>query len=207
MADNVFLLRQVLVITSAILYWGSVIINMYHVKYHIGRFPNIKAKGLREKMLWLGWFLVIVGWIGQPFIIDTHEDGGLFTPFSFFLHPIGTVSAVVMLIGGHLGTIWCYAVLGDSWRIGIDKRERTILIKHGPYRFVRHPIYLFQIIILISVLVLLPTFFSLILLFILIICVILKTGEEESYLMSIYGEEYRAYSLDTGRFLPKWKRL
>ena len=42
-------------------------------------------------------------------------------------------------------------------RIGINKNERTVLIKHGPYRFIRHPIYLFQIIILIIIGVLVIT--------------------------------------------------
>jgi len=207
MADNLFLLRKVLVAASAFLYWGTVILNMYHVRHSIGRFPNIKPKELREKILWLGWFFVIAGWIGQPFIIDAQEESGLFYLFSFFLQPVVIIGAVIMLIGGYLGTIWCYDVLGDSWRIGIDKRERITLVKHGPYRIVRHPIYLFQVIIVAGTLFLLPTPFSLVLLSVLIICVFLKTGAEEKYLANIYGDEYRDYSLQTGRFFPKWKLL
>jgi protein-S-isoprenylcysteine O-methyltransferase Ste14 len=205
MADNLFLLRQVLVVASALLYWGGVILNMYHIKRYIGKFPNIKPKGLKETILWLGWFFVIAGWIGQPFIIEAHQDSGMFYLFSFLLQPIVIIGAVIMLIGGYLGTIWCYDVLGDSWRIGIDKCESITLVKHGPYRIVRHPIYLFQIIIVVSTLFLLPTPFSLVLLFILIICVLLKTSDEEKYLTSNYGHEYRDYSLHTGRFFPKWK--
>lgn len=203
MADNYFLLRKILVVASALLYWGSVILNMYRIKRHIGRFPRVEPRGLREKILWLGWFLVIAGWIVQPFIIDARDERGPFYLFSFLMHPIVITGAFIMLIGGYLGTIWCYDVLGDSWMIGIDKRERITLIKHGPYRIVRHPIYLFQIIIFVGTLFLLPTPFSLVLLFILIICVILKTRDEEMYLMSIYGDEYRDYALHTGRFIPK----
>lgn len=207
MADKLFLLRQVLVVASALLYWGSVIVNMYHIKRYMGRFPNIKPRGLKERILWLGWVLVIAGWIGQPFIIDAHEDSGMFYLFSFLLHPIVIGGAVIMLIGGYLGTIWCYDVLGDSWRIWIDQRERISLVKHGPYRIVRHPIYIFQIIIVFGTFFLLPTPFSLILLLILIVCVFLKTSDEEKYLTSIYGDEYRDYALQTGRFFPKWKLL
>lgn len=207
MTDNPFLLRQVIVIASALLYWGSVLLNMFHIKRYIGKFPNIKPKGLKERILWFGWFFVIAGWIGQPFIMDAHEGTGLFYVFSFLLQPFVIGGAVVLLIGGYLGTIWCYDVLGDSWRLWIDKRETISLVKHGPYRIVRHPIYSFQIIIVSGTFFLLPTPFSLILLFFLIVCVFFKTKDEEQYLTSIYGDEYRDYSLQTGRFFPKWKLL
>jgi len=207
MADNLFLLRKVLVVASASLYWGSVVLNMYHVRHSIGKFPNIKPKELKEKILWLGWFFVIMGWIGQPFIVDAHGDMGLFYLFPFLLHHIVIIVAVMMLVGGYLGTVWCYHVLGDSWRIAIDKREKLTLVRHGPYRIVRHPIYLFQIIIVAGTLLLLPTPFSLLILFVLVICILLKTGAEERYLASIYGDEYRDYSLHTGRFFPRWRLL
>jgi protein-S-isoprenylcysteine O-methyltransferase Ste14 len=207
MPDNFILLRKVLVVASALLYWGSVVVNMYQLKRYIGKFPNIKPRGLKERILWLGWVLVVAGWIGQPFIMETHEDAGPFYLFTFFLQPLFIIGAVIMLIGGYLGTRWCYEVLGDSWRIWIDKREKIMLVKDGPYRIVRHPIYVFQIIVLLSTFFLLPTPFSLALLFILIFSVLVKTSDEEKYLMNLYADEYRDYSLRTGRFIPKWKLL
>jgi len=45
--------------------------------------------------------------------------------------------------------------------MGIRKREKTILVRNGPYRFVRHPIYLFQTLMLLGALLLLrPPFLS-----------------------------------------------
>jgi len=86
---------------------------------------------------------------------------------------------------------------------GIRRREKTVLVKSGPYRFVRHPIYLFQITLLVGATLLLPTLFSFALVGIHFLCVLIKALDEEAYLMKVYGSEYAAYLSDTGRFLPK----
>lgn len=31
--------------------------------------------------------------------------------------------------------------MGDSWRIGVDEQENTTLVRTGPFKWVRHPIY------------------------------------------------------------------
>ena len=67
------------------------------------------------------------------------------------------IPGALIALSGHAGTLWCYTVLGDNWRIGINRKEKTALITNGPYKFVRHPIYLFQIMILIGMVFLLPT--------------------------------------------------
>jgi protein-S-isoprenylcysteine O-methyltransferase Ste14 len=45
----------------------------------------------------------------------------------------------------HIGrlaiTIWARVVLGGNWSGNITFKENHELIEHGPYRYVRHPIY------------------------------------------------------------------
>ena len=53
-----------------------------------------------------------------------------------------------LIAAGYLGTLWCYATMGDAWRMGINRAEKNELVNRGPYPFVRHPIYLFQIVML-----------------------------------------------------------
>jgi protein-S-isoprenylcysteine O-methyltransferase Ste14 len=110
-------------------------------------------------------------------------------------------------LSGHAGTLWCYAVLGDNWRIGINRKETTALITNGPYKFVRHPIYFFQIMILIGIVFLLPTPFSFMILLIHIACVVMKALDEEAYLKNIHGHEYLTYLTQTGMLLPRMDRL
>lgn len=200
-------IRKIGVLGSAFIYWTGVLIHAYRVRKRIGRSPNIKPQGAKEKLLWAGWFFVIAGWIGQPLMLSRLENAGLFSPVRAFSHGAGIPIGIVLLLCGHLGTLWSYSALGDSWRMGINRTERTILAKYGPYRWVRHPLYLFQIVILIGMTALLPTPFSFMLLLVLFACVLVKAVDEEAYLIQTHASEYPAYLSRTGRLLPKWKSL
>jgi protein-S-isoprenylcysteine O-methyltransferase Ste14 len=207
MSGNNLFVREGIVVFSALIYWTGVLIHARRIRRNIGKPPNIKPRGIKENILWLGWFFVIVGWIGQPFIIRNHGNAFLFSFINVLYHPHGIIFGALIALSGHAGTLWCYAVLGDNWRIGINRKEKTALITNGPYKFVRHPIYLFQIIILIGMVFLLPTTFSFIILLIHIACVVMKALDEEAYLKNIHGHEYRTYLSRTGMLLPRMDTL
>jgi protein-S-isoprenylcysteine O-methyltransferase Ste14 len=116
------------------------------------------------------------------------------------------IAGILIVAGGYAGTLWCYGVMGDSWRIGIDRTDKTALVKNGPYRFLRHPIYLFQSIILIGVCFLLPTPFSFLMFLLQLVCAVIKARDEEAYLLAIHGSEYSNYISGTGMLLPGLKR-
>ncbi len=195
-------LRKGIVVGSALIYWTGVFIQIRRVRRHIGRTPNVRPRGLKERLLWLGWFFVFLGWFGQPFLVG-RVDHPLFRLVLPFVHPAGLVLGLLLMAGGYLGTLWCYSALGKAWRIGVSRREKTDLVRHGPYRWVRHPIYVFQMIMLLAVIFLLPTACSVILLALHLACVILKSLDEEAYLLGLHGSEYQNYLSKTGRFLPR----
>jgi protein-S-isoprenylcysteine O-methyltransferase Ste14 len=52
------------------------------------------------------------------------------------------VVAVACVAGSAL-IVWAVTTLGRSWWIGQDEIDTTcVYVAHGPYRFLRHPIYL-----------------------------------------------------------------
>jgi protein-S-isoprenylcysteine O-methyltransferase Ste14 len=51
---------------------------------------------------------------------------------------------------------------------------------------------------------LLPTWLSLLIVLVHAVCVLIKATDEESYLLTAHGDEYRAYRSRTGRLFPKW---
>ena len=195
-------LRKGLVIGSVLMYWAGVFIQVHRVRKHIGRSPNVRPRGWKERVLWLGWLLVVAGWFTQPFVIGK-VNHPLFSLISFLINPIGFLLGLLLMLGGYAGTRWCYAALGDAWRMGVSRREKAALITHGPYRYVRHPIYLFQIMMLVGAILLLPTPLSFILLFVHLLCVFAKAADEEIYLLHVHGVEYQAYLSSTGRLLPR----
>ncbi|MGE5238741.1 MAG: methyltransferase family protein [Chloroflexota bacterium] len=201
------LFRQTIVAASAVLYWGGVVLNIRRIKRRLGKSPNVRPRGPKEWGLWLGWFLVIAGWVGQPILIGGFSAVGLLS----FIYPLDGLAAAVtgtaLILSGHAGTLWCYAALGDAWRMGVDRRERTGLVTGGPYGLVRHPIYLFQIIILTGAMFLLPTPLSMLIIGVHFTCVLVKSLDEEAHLMRVHGSAYRVYCERTGRLLPKLRSL
>lgn len=206
MSGDQILARQIIVILSALLYWGGVIINIYRVRKHIGRSPNIRPRGLKERLLWLAWFIVISGWIGQPFVFGSSYQSALFSPVSLFLNPVFFSAGLTLIVSGYACTLWAYTALGYAWRIGINRRERIVLVRQGPYRVMRHPIYFFQMIILTGAACIMPTPFSLFILVLHFIAVLVKMLDEEAFLMQSAGEEFLTYRSQTGMFLPRWKK-
>jgi protein-S-isoprenylcysteine O-methyltransferase Ste14 len=111
-----------------------------------------------------------------------------------------------MLVAGYAGTLWCYVAMGNAWRMGVNRTEKTELVTRGPYGFVRHPIYLFQVIMVAAIPLLLPSVLALAILPIHVLCVLTKAADEESHLRTILGQPYEAYCARTGGWWPRLRR-
>lgn len=199
--DELFI-RRGIVLASALVYWGGVWVQARRVRRHIGRSPNLKPKGMKERLIWLGWMLVVFGWMFTPFIVQIDSRAVLLQLQPNLLGSAGLIIGILIVLAGYAGTLWCYAAMGKQWRIGIDPDERNPLVTTGPYRTVRHPIYLFQMIMLIGVIILLPAWLPLIILATHWVCVLIKATDEQTYLLQIHGEKYRSYLRRTGMLLP-----
>jgi protein-S-isoprenylcysteine O-methyltransferase Ste14 len=204
-AEN-HLVSRAVVFGSALIYWAGVGIQALRVRRHIGRSPNVRPEGPKERLLWLGWLLVVAAWLALPFLAGDRFQSVWLRFIPGALHPPGVWLGILITLAGYAGTLWCYAAMGDTWRMGIDRRAKTPLVNRGPYRFVRHPIYLFQIVMLAGVVLQLPTLLSLAALVVHFGCVWVKASDEETYLRSVHGEAYRRYHSLTGRLFPRLVR-
>lgn len=194
--------KAAVVSLSGVVYWGGVIVQSVRVRKRIGRSPNLKPHGTKERLLWLGWLAVIAVWIVQPWVVWRLREAPFFEVLQFNYSQWLALAGLAMVVVGQGCTYWAYAALGYSWRIGIKKGEKTTLVTVGPYRRIRHPIYAFQILILLGAACLLPTLLSLLILGLHVICCRIKAKDEEAYLSSVHGETYKEYLSATGRFLP-----
>jgi len=198
-----FIARAV-VFTSAAAYWAGVLVEARQVRRRIGRSPNVRPRGGKERALWFGWFLVIVLWFSLPFLTGRGETSWLM-PVAFLRHPLAFGAGLLLIAAGHAGTYWCYAAMGDTWRMGINRREKNRLVTGGPYQRVRHPIYLLQLVLLAGAALLLPSPLAFFALGFHFVCATIKATDEESYLLALHGDEYRDILSRTGRFLPRWR--
>jgi len=105
------------------------------------------------------------------------------------------------LLGVFIGTWAIISMKLDNLRILPDLKEGAIFVKSGPYRLIRHPMYLS---ILTAFLPLVVNHYSIVrLLVFLIICIdlLLKLNYEEKILLSHFTG-YQEYRKKTYRLLP-----
>ena len=112
-----------------------------------------------------------------------------------------------LLAGGGLALMLrAQLEMGASWRIGVDEDSRPGLVTHGLYRWTRNPIYLAMFLALAGLLLLLPTPLTLVALIGAVFAVRQQVREEESYLLRVYGDEFRRYAARVGRFFPRGRK-
>jgi len=203
MSTEEFFWRRAIVSASGIIYWVGVWILARRVRKQIGRSPNLKPRGPKEKILWVGWLLVILVWVGQSFVVKTENAWPSVALFAVLLNLPLLVTGAVLVVGGYACTLWCYAAMGNTWRIGINRKEKTTLVERGPYRVIRHPIYAFQLVMLAGAALLLPTILSFAILVMHLICALIKAVDEEHYLKTVHGQIYTDYMARTGRLVPR----
>lgn len=47
------------------------------------------------------------------------------------------IAGIVLFVGGLAATLAAQVAMGESWRIGVDRSERTDLVTDGPFSIVR----------------------------------------------------------------------
>ncbi len=86
---------------------------------------------------------------------------------------------------------------------GIDEHHR--LIQEGPYKIIRHPLYVSYILILIGLSFILLLFWLLIPTLCITIGIYPTAKAEEALLIEQFGEEYLAYQQKVGMLIPKFR--
>lgn len=98
---------------------------------------------------------------------------------------------------------WVLSSIGTNISPSHATRAGHQLITHGPYRWVRHPLYSAGLLLCIS-LTLLTALWTLGIGMLIPLAVLLwRTPREEARLIALFGDEYRAYMRRAGRFFPR----
>ncbi len=98
---------------------------------------------------------------------------------------------------------WIFSSLGTNVTPTVAIRREHTLVVHGPYRWVRHPLYTVGFIAFIGFSLLSAIWFTGMMLVLGFGVLALRTPLEEKRLVERFGEEYRAYMRRTGRYLPR----
>lgn len=115
------------------------------------------------------------------------------------LQALGTVLAVM----GIAATLHAQNDMGESWRIGVDVREATTLVRGGVFALVRNPIFTAMLGFATGIALMVPNVVALVALALLVASIEVQVRVvEEPYLVRVHGDSYRSYGQAVGRFLP-----
>lgn len=128
------------------------------------------------------------GWLGTRFVPDT---------------PLVQWVAVLITAAGVAIAFWARFHLGSNWSGVVTLKEGHELIRTGPYRTIRHPIYTGILIAFLGNAVLIGQVRGLIGLAIIWASFYVKARREESFLAQEFGSNFNEHTQRTGMFLPK----
>ncbi len=129
-------------------------------------------------------------------------------PISFLDSSSGHIMGFFLFVLGLVIMLHSQLVMGDSWRVGVDSQERNALVTHGIFSIVRNPIYTAGSLITVGFICLLPDPVLIASFAIQSIGLDLQVRNvEEPYLSKVHGARYKRYVANTGRFLPKIRRI
>ncbi len=120
--------------------------------------------------------------------------------FFFFSHELLMIIGAVLISTGLILSTLASLSLKNSWRIGVDEKEKTDLIQNGMYRFSRNPYFFSYDIVLLGMAVCFPAPLLIIPAVITMIMFHLMILKEEKHL-EINHTEYNKYKNKVRRYL------
>lgn len=100
--------------------------------------------------------------------------------------------------------LWVHRALGENWAMPGEIKERHTLITHGPYRWVRHPMYTTLFVWALAYFLMSANVLIGLAWLGLGIVAAAMVSDEEAALLETFGKSYRAYMQQVGRFWPRW---
>lgn len=99
--------------------------------------------------------------------------------------------------------VWMFRSLGNNITDTVQTRANAQLVVQGPYRYIRHPLYSFGVLFFVGIAMMAASALILVVGAAAFTMLVLRTRNEESKLVEKFGDAYRAYMQQTGRFLPR----
>jgi protein-S-isoprenylcysteine O-methyltransferase Ste14 len=128
-------------------------------------------------------------WLGTRFVPDTPSVQWL---------------GVVIMAAGVAIAFWARFHLGANWSGVVTLKQGHELIRTGPYRTIRHPIYTGILLAFLGNTVEVGQVRGLLGLLIIWLSFYVKARREESFLVQEFGPRFDEHTQHTGMFLPKF---
>jgi protein-S-isoprenylcysteine O-methyltransferase Ste14 len=105
-------------------------------------------------------------------------------------------------VGSFALAAWARRHLGRNWSGAIATKAEHQLVRSGPYRLVRHPIYSAMLGMFLGTAIISGTFHALLALAVISAAYVRKIGLEERRLGEVFGADYEAYRREARAVIP-----
>jgi len=112
--------------------------------------------------------------------------------------------ALLLTAGGLLFAVWARIALGANWSGTVTIKSGHNLIRRGPYRWIRHPIYTGLLASLIGTVLVQGEVRSFLGFALALASLYRKAKREEKFLSEEFGEGFAEHAKHTGMFLPRF---
>ena len=147
--------------------------------------------GIPTSLTWLGSLLV---WIANP---EWMRWSALSLPTWLRWSGAGLMVFALVAWG------WVHHTLGTNFSPTLVVRNHHQLVRHGLYRWVRHPMYSAFFLFELGICLLTASWFiGLIGNLLILLIVVLRVPEEEAMMIETFGDQYREYMKHTGSLIP-----
>jgi len=164
----------------------------------------VKRKKTKQRESWGQRLIYVLPLVAASCLLIRPEArygwlGARFVPAS----PITEWTGVLLTAAGVAVAFWARWHLGTNWSGVVTLKEDHELIRTGPYRAIRHPIYTGILLALLGTIVAAGAVRGLLALAIAWVSFYWKARREESFLKQEFGERFGMHAKETGMFLPK----
>ena len=185
-----FTLFLVIMLSSVFL---SRVFEMYFLE--TGKAGGRKYASWTKRIFGLVYFLIIVSSLAEYFIFK--RDINIFV----------TATGLVLLAIKMPIKFWAAKSLGKYWSHQVEISPEHKLIKTGPYKHIRHPVYLSAVLDTLGIPLLANAYYTIgpaiIMRF---LAILIRMRIEEKALIEKFGEEYIKYKNETGAVIPRIKK-
>ena len=113
------------------------------------------------------------------------------------------ISGILITAAGLAFAIWARVHLGRNWSSAVTIKAQHELIRSGPYRFVRHPIYTGMILGILGTALANGKVRGLMGVLLVWFGFLVKSRMEEQFMDRTFGDEYAGYRRTTGALFPR----
>jgi protein-S-isoprenylcysteine O-methyltransferase Ste14 len=107
-----------------------------------------------------------------------------------------------LLAAGMLFALWARVSLGRNWSSNVTLKQDHTLVRSGPYRIVRHPIYTGLLVALLGTAIALGPLRCFLGVVLAAIAWKYKSITEEAFMVQQFGDQYRHYQMEVKGLVP-----